>query len=84
MKNLTFIALLIALILSNIAQIRLKKKYTEAYESACVMSDIIRLHLDEEEKCDEFEELYHEVVDNIECYNLHIDTLDLSKYSWCY
>ena len=55
------------------------------YEAACILSDICRYQLDYHDEDGEFEELYYEVLDNIDCYNVTITKEELHQnYSWCY
>lgn len=64
----------------------LNKKYNEAYETACALSDVVRLHLDSPyvHECG-FDEAYYGYASDLDelCYQ-HIKKIDLNKYVWCY
>ena len=52
------------------------------YQAACVLNDICCFAL---ENIDEFDELYYDYVDNLDCDpKLQITKDDLNKYNWIY
>lgn len=55
------------------------------YEAACILSDICRIYMDSHDDNGEFEELYYDVLDNLDCYNTHLTKEELqNNYAWCY
>ena len=62
---------------------RLETKYTEAYQTACALSDIIRMHLDDnyDKEGDMWVVSYTDQLKDL-CYD--IDSIDWKEYSWCY
>lgn len=75
------IVLLCLLVIESIILINTRKNYTEAYETACALSDIIRIHTDCEP---EFEESVKDYTDNLDCMNYTINSINWNKYCWCY
>lgn len=52
------------------------------YQAACILSDICRNMVDN--IGNDADEIYHEYIDNIDCYNLTVTKEDMDKYYWCY
>lgn len=54
------------------------------YQAACMLSDICHFALDNDES-GEFEELYYDYIDNIDCDpNAVITREEIQNYCWCY
>lgn len=52
------------------------------YQAACMLGDICHFALD---NCEDFEDLYWDYVDNIECDSkATITKEEIQKYYWCY
>lgn len=52
------------------------------YQAACMLSDICHFALD---NCDEFDEIYYDYIDNIDCDpKATITRKEIQNYSWCY
>ena len=85
LKNMLIAGLILVVLCQLALNIQLKKEKVEAYETACALSDIVRIHLDSP-YCTEcgFDECFEDYVGNLDCYNYTIDTLNLEKYTWCY
>lgn len=66
--------------------INLTKRYNRAYETACALSDIVRIHLDSPYSDDcGFRESYEDYASELKELNYqHIKELKLDKYVWCY
>ena len=55
------------------------------YEAACILSDICRYQLDYHDEDGEFEELYYDVLDNLDCYGTSVTREEVhTNYHWCY
>ena len=72
-----------AFFIGGMAEYR-QRKQDKDYQAACVLSDIVRLAMDHDET-GEVEELYYEVIDNLDCYDLSITKEEIMRnYVWFY
>ena len=62
---------------------RIEKKYIEAYQTACALSDIIRMHKDDTYNT-EGDAWVTSYTDQLDLLCFDIDSIDWREYSWCY
>ena len=54
-------------------------------EAACVLSDVCHFSLDDEYlDAPGFEDRYYDVLDNLDCHDMHITREFVEHLSWCY
>lgn len=61
---------------------RVNKELEEATITASILSDVVRIAMDNGDDC--VEEIYYTYTENLDSYKIPLDSINLNKYVWGY
>lgn len=80
--TLVYVALLVSFLIGILVGHTIASEDTkEIYQNACAMSDVIRISIDTGISVDSISETYQK---NMNAYEYDIDSIDYSRFGWCY
>lgn len=89
MKKIKYLAAVVLLLATSAVSYQCGKNSqvnvnSKDYQAACMLSDICHFALDHDES-GEFEEIYYDYIDNIDCDpDAVITKTEIQKYNWIY